>query len=295
LRSTRPACRSCNGPANLNDDGAAFVAKLSSTGKHVWSYVFGRYFSGDYGNGVAFDRAGNVVAVGTISGTIDIGGATLPGDGQGAAYVVKYAGTNSAHLWSYSLGNRGEADAGTSVAVDSADSALVTGSFADWPGYPAMFGGVTLKSTGERDVFVAKYASAGAQFWVRRFGGPDVDIGSGIAVDSAGGPRVVGSLTKFAEFDGHPVNGNGDGRQRGELGAEPRLVRLEARAVVTRDVRAVRRSDTVPPHGTLGVSRERGRGRPRGRIHDPSGGASASRAPRSRRWRCERIARGLRQ
>jgi hypothetical protein len=42
---------------------------------------------------------------------------------------------------------------------------------------------------------------------VRRFGGPDDDIGFGVSVDSAGAAHVVGVSTKFAEFDGHPLYG----------------------------------------------------------------------------------------
>ena len=110
-------------------------------------------------------------------------------------------------MWSYSLGSGGKADVAASVAIDSADNVLVTGSFQDSPGFPARFGGVTVKSTGGKDGYVGKYTSAGAPSWVRRFGGPDDDAGFGVSVDSAGSPHVVGVFTKFAEFDGHPLYG----------------------------------------------------------------------------------------
>jgi hypothetical protein len=193
------------GPGSLWDDRAVFVARLSPTGAHRWSHVFGTDYSADYGRSVAFDHAGNVVLAGEIGGPVSAGGPVLQADGAGQGFIAKYAAANGAHIWSRTVGGWGSMDGAYGVAVDSADAVVVTGVFSGTtkPDFGMNFGGPPLASAGERDAFVAKYTSQGAHVWSKRFGGTDADMGWSVAIDAAGAVRVAGSFTGLAEFDGH--------------------------------------------------------------------------------------------
>src|SRR5437764_11653492 len=74
------------------------------------------------------------------------------------------------------------------IAVDASGNSYVTGSFHDL----AVFGDVTLTSTGGYDIFVAKYDSTGKVLWANQAGGSNFDDhGLAIALDGAGNCYVT--------------------------------------------------------------------------------------------------------
>jgi hypothetical protein len=89
--------------------------------------------------------------------------------------------------------------------VDSNGSAYVTGSFSG----SGSFGGVTLPSSGDTDVFVAKYDPLGEVLWVKQAGGTFSDSGRGIAMDSAGDVYVTGRFGDSASFGGPALTSSG--------------------------------------------------------------------------------------
>ena len=116
------------------------------------------------------------------------------------AAVAAYADT--APSWSR-LGNfagSGE-DRGTSVKVDKLGNRYVTGSFSA----TATFNGQTLVSSGDTDIFLAKFAQDGSLLWVVRAGGAGHDEGTDIAFDSQGNVYLTGWFTQSATFTS--VNG----------------------------------------------------------------------------------------
>lgn len=80
-----------------------YVAKLNSSGGHIWSRRIGAPLIADDGRAVAIDALGNVAAAGRFQGTIDFGGGPILSNGFYEAYIVKY-------------GTRGPAPAITSIA-----------------------------------------------------------------------------------------------------------------------------------------------------------------------------------
>jgi hypothetical protein len=89
-------------------------------------------------------------------------------------------------------------DEGYSIAVDASGNSYVSGYFAG----TATFGnGITLTSTGQNDIFIAKYLSNGDLAWARRAGGTGIDQGNNISVDSTGNSYVIGYFEGTADFD----------------------------------------------------------------------------------------------
>ncbi|MGA1328088.1 MAG: hypothetical protein ACO305_15780, partial [Rubrivivax sp.] len=155
---------------------------------------------------VAIDASGNIIMVGTFSGTADLD----PGAGTASRTGVSpdqdiFVSKNSASgdlIWVKTfgdpLGNNPQAE---SVAVDASGNVHVTGYFGGpidfdpGPGtsilYPARYPAdpdnpVDGESTGIPTAFVLKLTAAGNLAWVKRLGGGGGTRGLSIAVDSAG-------------------------------------------------------------------------------------------------------------
>ena len=163
-----------------------FVAKYSAAGAPVWSRAFGGGLN-DVGNGVAVDSGGNVVIIGTASGTVSFGGGPITANGY-TVVVAKFSPAG-AHLWSRGFGDS-FSNSGNGVAVDPSGNIAVTGAFSG----PIDFGGGALISAAV-DIFLAKLSPTGGHLWSRRFGSAlAVHAGNGVACDGSGNVLVTGSF-----------------------------------------------------------------------------------------------------
>jgi hypothetical protein len=170
-----------------------FVAKFSSTGAHLWSKKFGG--SGDeVGYGVAVDTAGDIALSGKFQSSVNFGGASLTSAGGDDVYLAKLSGATGGHVWSKRMGST-SSDASIGVDVDGSGNVVMTGYFTG----SVNFGGTVLSSSGI-DVFVAKYSSAGAHTWSKRFGGFDTQIPNGVAVGPSGAAIVTGYFASTIDF-----------------------------------------------------------------------------------------------
>jgi hypothetical protein len=142
----------------------AFVTKLNAAGTAL---VYSTYLGGngvDQGSGIAVNQAGQAY----VTGQTNTSGSGFPGitgnsiqttnAGDYDAYVTKLNAAGTALLYSTYLGGSGT-DNGTSIAVDQAGQAYVTGNTnTPGSGFPGTAGS-SIQSTnagGERDGFVAK-------------------------------------------------------------------------------------------------------------------------------------------
>jgi hypothetical protein len=189
----------------------AFVAKLSSSGAHLWStFLGGNAF--DWGYGIAVDSLGNAYVTGyTNSGGWTSGGFDTTRDGMDA-FVAKLS-SGGAHLWSTYLGGADSMmEGGNGIAVDASNNVYVTG-YTESSGWTS--GGFdTTYNGGSSDAFVAKLSSSGAYRWSTYLGGSDNDVGYGIAVDSSGNVYVTGNTTSSGWTSGGfdtTYNGGYDG------------------------------------------------------------------------------------
>src|SRR5262245_1401879 len=185
----------------LRSAGSAdiFVVKLSPTGTHLWSKLFGD-LNPQFPKSIASDSLGNVLLAGYYKGTIDFGGGPLmsginPVSGLGNdGFLVKFSPTG-AHLWSKNFGDlEGQEQQAYSVATDRNNNVLVTGYVVG----TVDFGGGSQLRIGMQDIFLAKYSATGALQWAKRFGATGdvnyIEFGSGVAADSAGNVVLTGYI-----------------------------------------------------------------------------------------------------
>jgi len=182
-----------------------FVAKYSSAGSWVWSKTIGG--SGfDHGNAIAAAADGSTYLTGYIGAStvgIDFGGGPVNSVGGSDVFLVKYSATG-AHVWTRRLGGSLN-DASNAVAVDPSGNVYIGGSFEG----TVDFGGGPLSSSGLRDVFVAKFTSAGQFVWARKFGGSGDDLLQSLAADSAGSVALAGKFQGSISFGGTALTSAG--------------------------------------------------------------------------------------
>ncbi len=191
-------------PTHGSDGGIldGFVSKFDASGT---SLIFSTYWGGNGGdmvNGVAVDSGGNAYATGTTTSTDLI---TTPGVFEGtcqvnvsggcqSSFVSAFKPSGSALIYSSYL----DGAVAMSIAVDSADEAMVTG---DVPYYatnfvttPGSFRPTNTGGPGTLDAFITKFNNSGSSLvYSTLLGGSDEDIGIAIATDGSGDAYVTGN------------------------------------------------------------------------------------------------------
>jgi hypothetical protein len=105
----------------------------------------------DDGSGVAYDTQGNLYVAGLFGNTVDFGGITLNGSGPNNLFVLKF--TSGALVWAKMApgGADQNLESNARLAVNSATGKIfVTGAYTG----SAIFGGTTLHSAGQEDIFL---------------------------------------------------------------------------------------------------------------------------------------------
>ncbi|EYF07912.1 hypothetical protein [Chondromyces apiculatus] len=166
------------GPFGSATASSGFLARFDVRGNHVWS----RRLSTALPFGVAFDREGNMVVTGKLTGEEDFGGGPLvPADGTDL-FIVKLD-PEGGHLWSKAFG-AGGSQQGTSVAVKDTGDIVITGTVA---GTIDLGGGPLESGTG--GTLIAQLDADGNHAWSRVLA--DTPYPDGIAVDRTGGIVVA--------------------------------------------------------------------------------------------------------
>ncbi len=182
-----------------------FLAKFTSDGALLWTRQVGGNFSEQVG-GLAVDDAGNAFITGWFTTyTLIVGGFTLQRTFSGASdfFLVKYDAIGNV-VWAKREGGDGY-DRGKAVALDAVGNIYVAGSFQA----TTIFGGQSLTSSGDYDVFIAKYGSAGNLVWIRQSGGTGSDEPYDIGLDGNGNIYVAGQFQGTANFQGTFISSAG--------------------------------------------------------------------------------------
>lgn len=193
------------GGAQFNHGGnEIFLARYAGNGAWVWSKTIGGT-GYDQGNAVAVNATDVYVTgyIGTAAAGVDFGGGPVISAGLSDIFLAKYSSTG-AYQWVKRFGGPGT-DQGMSVAV-AQDGVVAAGSFEQ----TATFDGVTLTSSGLRDIFVVKYAPDGTRLWTRQYGGTSDDVGYGVAVDSLGDVFLAGKFAGAVSIGSPLVSAGGD-------------------------------------------------------------------------------------
>jgi hypothetical protein len=184
-------------------DTDAFVAKLKpdSSGFVYATYIGGS--SGDQGNAIAVDAAGNAYVTGAAGSlNFPVVNGFQASAGGWKAFVTKLNSNGSAILYSTYLGGTGD-DRGVGIAVDDVGGAYVTGSTSS-TNFPTRNplqsdfhgGGPNNPYNSKGDAFVAKIdttvTGSASLVYSTYLGGNDDDVAKGIAVDAAGNAYVAG-------------------------------------------------------------------------------------------------------
>jgi hypothetical protein len=171
----------------------AFVAELNAAGSAL---VYATYLGGtgdDRGMGIAVDANADAYVCGysssanfpTTAGAFDT---VLKGTD---AFVIKLNPTGTSLIYGSFLGGT-DGETAWAIAVDGGGNAYLAGDTdsTDFPTTPGTFDGTF---NGIDDAFVAKLNPGGSSLLYGTFiGGPDIDVGFGVAIDGAGEAYVAG-------------------------------------------------------------------------------------------------------
>lgn len=108
-------------------------------------------------------------------------------------------------VWARQAGGT-EGDAASRIAVDASGNSYVTGIFRGI----ASFGTTDLTSSGNADIFIAKYDASGNVLWAKQAGGQDIDASKNIAVDNSGNSYITGEFQGSATFGSITLNSSGN-------------------------------------------------------------------------------------
>ena len=174
-------------------------------------WVVGTTHSISFAEATATDATGNVYVTGSFRGTMSFGAITLTSAGYQDVFVAKLT-PQGGYQWVAQAGGP-YMNGGRGLTVDSAGRVFVTGFFQGGLTHhstgrkerdlirqkrdssSATFGSLTLTSTGDMDVFVAKLTPAGIWEWATSAGGTDHDYGNGVAHMRLAGDFQLANLT----------------------------------------------------------------------------------------------------
>jgi len=196
------------GSAILTSSGwSTFVARYDSAGGYLWAFNLGTYSNR---NDVAIDASGNVVVVGTFSGTFDFNPGTgtanlttTTGKGKNASsplgmYVAKYS-PSGAYQWAFKISNQYQVLC-SAVDIDGNGNIYVTGTFGEFASTVDFNPGTGTANLTGYATFVAKYSSAGAYVWAFKIGATS-PTSQRIAVDDSGNVALTGTFTSTIDVD----------------------------------------------------------------------------------------------
>ncbi|MDQ3046874.1 MAG: T9SS type A sorting domain-containing protein [Bacteroidota bacterium] len=164
-----------------------FVAKYTAAGTLVWVQTASG--DGDITSGVGFDQTldlaldntGNPVVGGYFLGAGTFGTSSFTSAGTSSGFIAKLDALGN-WTWVKQLQVTPQA-----LDFDNSGSGYMTGSFSG----SVTLGSVNLSSTGDTDIYLAKFDAAGDIIWAKKSGGTEEDRGYDVAVDLSGNPYIA--------------------------------------------------------------------------------------------------------
>jgi hypothetical protein len=178
------------GSTVLNNEGDVdlFLVKYDSSGNVIWARSAGGD-GRDNPEAIRADAAGNVYITGSFESTqLNFGATTLNRHTDREMFTVKY-NANGNTVWARSAVGNGMDD-GTNLTLDPQGNVIVTGSFTS---STLIFNDTVLYNSGQADIYMVKYSSAGLMQWARAAGNSGNESRSGVTADDSGFVYLTGS------------------------------------------------------------------------------------------------------
>ena len=156
------------------------------------------------GNGITCDDSGNVYVTGQTEFSANYDSHILNSWGSHDILVAKYS-TDGSISWIHNAGGRG-GDVGHGIGVDSLHNTFIIGEIEDTVDFGS---GISAKSNGANDIFIAKYNTVGNISWAKGFGSSGNDKGEAIVVTPSGDCYMTGYFSSGTNFDGTTLNSTG--------------------------------------------------------------------------------------
>jgi hypothetical protein len=188
--------------ASSNGGYDIFVTKYNSLGLQLSLHTYGGS-NDDIPNNLSIDGSGNLYITGTYNGSINFDGKTITSS-QNDGFVAAFNPSTGNANWVQNIGGTGY-DAGLSLIADGGSNVFVTGVFS----MAADFGGKTLQSIGNTDIYVAKYDALGHILWVYDAGGILNDTSNSICIDPDDAAYITGSFQSKVLFGNINVTSSG--------------------------------------------------------------------------------------
>ncbi len=184
------------------DNHDAFIAKLDSSGGHLWSKRFGDFAEQNVWD-IAVDGAGNVTITGDFMGSVDFGGGALSSAGDRDVYLARFD-SNGEHLWSKRFGDS-MAQRGLALDVDAAGRTLLIGDFAG----SVDLGVGAMTSMGNTDVLLAAFGPNGQPLGSERYGDSEAQTGKAAVFNNTKSALLLGDFSGSIDFGGGPLMSGG--------------------------------------------------------------------------------------
>lgn len=153
----------------------------------------------DVGQRVTVDAWGNVYATGNISGEATFNGTLYTGNGIFDMFLAKYDAAGNLK-WLRTAGGI-QSDCGYGVKTDTDGNVYVTGDFSEIAEFSDNNGHTFhLASSGNTDIFLAKYDSTGNFIWAKKAGSQLEDQGSNLAIDAQNNIFITGFFSDRCYF-----------------------------------------------------------------------------------------------
>lgn len=184
---------------------------LLKSQNYVWARSFGSPTYDDW-RATAIDAAGNVIAVGSFSGTVDFDPgagvynltATAGGDD---IFIMKLTSAGN-FVWARRLGTTTD-EVAADVICDASSNIYVVGSFNGTVDFDPGAGVTNLTSAGSSDVCMFKLNSLGNFVWARNMGGTGSDWASAIDIDNLNANvYITGTFIGTADFNPSATTNN---------------------------------------------------------------------------------------
>lgn len=199
------------GSANMRINGVtssggqgAWITKSDSQGNFLWTQSI-MSSSTVWPEGIAIDGTGNILVAGIYTGDLTVGSSTITNSGNSDGFIAKLDSSGNG-IWVNKIGGTA-LDYVTAVAVDSSNNIVVTGWF---DSSSLSIAGQSFNRVSSRDIFIAKYDSAGGSLWALQGSTPgNQNQGLDIVIDSSDNIYTSGRHTGALTIGTVSKSGNG--------------------------------------------------------------------------------------